>query len=81
MQIKARNIMSPTPCSLYMPQNNFFPSSPNACKVPRRKCTKYVPSNLQNSPLQCQNSAQNQASCQGGKGGRTMLAGCRQPLP
>lgn len=26
--------------------------------MPRRKCTKYVPFNLQNSPLQCQNSAQ-----------------------
>lgn len=33
-------------------------SFPQCCKVPRRKCTKYVPFNLQNSPLQCQNSAQ-----------------------
>lgn len=73
--------MSPLPCSLYMPRFKCFPPSPNVRKVPRRKCTKYVPFNLQNSPLQCQNSAQNQTSCQGGKGGRTMLAGCRQSLP
>lgn len=31
---------------------------PQRYKVPRRKCTKYVPFNLQNSPLQCQNSVQ-----------------------
>lgn len=44
-------------CSLYVPRFKFS-SFPQCSKVPRRKCTKYVPFNLQNSPLQCQNSAQ-----------------------
>lgn len=47
--------------------------------MPRRKCTKYVPFNLQNSPLQCQNSVQTKVLP--GRKGLNNASGCRQALP